>query len=161
MQDLMVDALKGHNADYVEIRLETLDGNRISYRGRDLEDISSSLNSGGCARAYVDGAWGFVTFTKTDDLRSKVALAVSQARMANGDGGSIIAADPVIKEIDPVIEMDPFEIPIEHKVATLKEYIEALWTVKTLQSTSINYGDRKRTTYFANSEGSYLSLIHI
>ena len=47
MQDLMVNALKGHNADYVELRLETLDGNRISYRGRDLEDISSSLNFGG------------------------------------------------------------------------------------------------------------------
>jgi len=157
MQDLMVEALKGHDADYIELRLETIDGNRISYRGRDLEDISSSINSGGCARAYVNGAWGFVTFTKTDDLRSKVALAVSQARMANGDGGSIIAADPIVKEIDPLIEMDPFKIPIESKVATLKDYIEELWTVKTLQSTSINYGDRKRTTHFANSEGSYIA----
>jgi TldD protein len=157
MQDLMVNALKGHNADYVELRLETLDGNRISYRGRDLEDISSSLNSGGCARAYVNGAWGFVTFTKTENLRSKVELAVQQARMANGNGGSIIAADPVITTIDPVIEMDPFEVTIEQKVDNLKEYIEALWTVETLQSTSINYGDRKRTTHFANSEGSYIA----
>lgn len=156
MQDVMTQALKGHNADYLELRLESLDGTRISYRGKELDDISSGNSNGGCARAYVNGAWGFVTFTKTNDLRSKVALAVQQARLANGDGGSIISGDPIVSITPPVKKIDPFTIPLKSKINQLEEYVDSLWSVSSLQSTSLNYGDRKRKTYFANSEGSYI-----
>jgi TldD protein len=156
MQDLMTQALKGHNADYLELRLETLDGTRISYRGKELDDISSGNSNGGCARAYVNGAWGFVTFTKTNDLRSKVALAVQQARLANGDGGSIVSGDPIVSITPPVKKIDPFTVPLKSKINQLEEYVDSLWSVSSLQSTSLNYGDRKRRTYFANSEGSYI-----
>jgi TldD protein len=156
MQDLMTQALKGHNADYLELRLESLDGTRISYRGKELDDISSGNSNGGCARAYVNGAWGFVTFTKTNDLRSKVALAVQQARLANGDGGSIISGDPIVSITPPVKKIDPFTVPLKSKINQLEEYVDSLWSVSSLQSTSLNYGDRKRRTYFANSEGSYI-----
>jgi len=156
MQDLMTQALKGHNADYLELRLESLDGTRISYRGKELDDISSGNSNGGCARAYVNGAWGFVTFTKTNDLRSKVALAVQQARLANGDGGSIISGDPIVSITPPVKKIDPFTVPLKSKINQLEEYVDSLWSVSSLQSTSLNYGDRKRKTYFANSEGSYI-----
>lgn len=152
----MTQALKGHNADYLELRLESLDGTRISYRGKELDDISSGNSNGGCARAYVNGAWGFVTFTKTNDLRSKVALAVQQARLANGDGGSIISGDPIVSITPPVKKIDPFTIPLKSKINQLEEYVDSLWSVSSLQSTSLNYGDRKRKTYFANSEGSYI-----
>ena len=156
MQDVMTQALKGHNADYLELRLESLDGTRISYRGKELDDISSGNSNGGCARAYVNGAWGFVTFTKTNDLRSKVALAVQQARLANGDGGSIISGDPIVSITPPVKKIDPFTVPLKSKINQLEEYVDSLWSVSSLQSTSLNYGDRKRKTYFANSEGSYI-----
>jgi len=152
----MTQALKGHNADYLELRLESLDGTRISYRGKELDDISSGNSNGGCARAYVNGAWGFVTFTKTNDLRSKVALAVQQARLANGDGGSIISGDPIVSITPPVKKIDPFTVPLKSKINQLEEYVDSLWSVSSLQSTSLNYGDRKRKTYFANSEGSYI-----
>ena len=152
----MTQALKGHNADYLELRLESLDGTRISYRGKELDDISSGNSNGGCARAYVNGAWGFVTFTKTNDLRSKVALAVQQARLANGEGGSIISGDPIVSITPPVKKIDPFTVPLKSKINQLEEYVDSLWSVSSLQSTSLNYGDRKRKTYFANSEGSYI-----
>ena len=151
-----MQALKGHNADYVELRLEELDGSHISYRGRELEDIGRSTNQGGCARAYINGAWGFVTFTRTEDLRDKVALAVQQARLASGEGGTLAQGKPIEAIIPPVLETDPFSIPLEQKVGLLEEYVDALWSVPSLQSTSLNYGDRRRTTRFANSEGSYI-----
>ena len=72
MRDMMTEAVQGHNADYVELRLEELAGSHISYRARDLEDIGSSSSRGGCARAYVNGAWGFVTFTRLDGLKEKI-----------------------------------------------------------------------------------------
>ena len=156
MRDIMMEALRGHNADYVELRLEELESNHIAYRGRELEDIGSSTAKGGCARAYINGAWGFVTFTRAEDLRQKVALAVQQARLASGEGGSLARGDPVEAIIPPVLETDPFTVSLDRKVGLMEEYVEALWSVPSLQSTSLGYGDRRRLTRFANSEGSYI-----
>jgi TldD protein len=156
MRDEMTAALKGHKADYVELRLEELEGSHISYRGRDLEDIGRSTSKGGCARAFVNGAWGFVTFTRADSLREKVELAVRQARLASGEGGRLSRGQPVERVVPPVLVHDPFKVPLDKKVGLLEEYVEALWSVPGLQSTSLGYGDRRRRTFFANSEGSYI-----
>ncbi|MCH8235776.1 MAG: hypothetical protein IIC29_06595, partial [Chloroflexi bacterium] len=39
LRDQMQDAIKGHGADYLEIRLEESDSTRIQYRARELEEI--------------------------------------------------------------------------------------------------------------------------
>ena len=41
MRDQITEALKGHDADYIEIRVEEGESARIQYRGRELEDIGS------------------------------------------------------------------------------------------------------------------------
>ncbi len=161
MRDEMQAAIRGHDADYVELRVEDIDETRISYRGRDLEDIGRSKSGGGCARAYVKGAWGFVTFTRLDDLRAKVALAVRQARLASGEGGELVRRDPVERLLPETNGQandatNPLLIPLDRKVGLMNEYVEAQWTVPEVQSTSLGYGDQKRTVRFANSEGSYI-----
>jgi len=42
MQDELGDALKGHSADYIEIRLEESHATRIVYRGERLEEIGKT-----------------------------------------------------------------------------------------------------------------------
>ena len=46
MRDLIQDALRGHNADYVEVRLEEGVSSHITYAGRELEDIGASSSQG-------------------------------------------------------------------------------------------------------------------
>ncbi len=75
----ITDALKGHGADYVEIRLEQSYVSRIVYRGHRVEEIGKTSSIGGNVRALVKGGWGFVSFNDFDDLKAKVALAVRQA----------------------------------------------------------------------------------
>ena len=156
MHDEMTQALSGHKADYVELRLEELDSSHISFRGRELDDIGGSSSKGGAARAYVNGAWGFVTFTKAGNLRERVALAVRQASLAAGEGGEIARGEAIVAEIPPVLDIDPFNVPLDQKVGLLRSYVEELWSVPRIQSTSLGSGERRRVTHFANSEGSYI-----
>jgi predicted Zn-dependent protease len=71
-RDEIEAALRGHNADYVEIRLDDTDTSRIVYRGRELEEIGRSRSFGGNARALVNGGWGFVSFNDPSNLRSEL-----------------------------------------------------------------------------------------
>ena len=57
-------ALRGHGADYVEMRFDDTSTNRIVYRGRELEEIGRTRSFGGNARALVRGGWGFVSFNE-------------------------------------------------------------------------------------------------
>ena len=82
MRDIVRQALQGHDAEYVELRLEDAESTRLQYRGKDLEEANRTRSKGGCARALVNGGWGFVSFNSYDDLAEKVRLAVRQARIA-------------------------------------------------------------------------------
>ena len=55
IRDQMQDALTGHGADFVEIRLEESDSSRIQYRARDIEEIGRTSGRGGSVRAPVKG----------------------------------------------------------------------------------------------------------
>ena len=156
MRDLIQDALRGHNADYVEARLEEAVSSHISYAGRDLEDIGASSSRGGNARALVGGGWGFVSFNDLSHLRDKVALAVSQARMVGGDRVSLAPVEPRVAIVPPHVVKDPTQIPLAVKKALLDEYNGIMLSVPAIHSASISYADRNKTVYFANSEGAYI-----
>jgi predicted Zn-dependent protease len=52
-REMLSGALKGHEADYVEIRLEERRATGIRYRGKELEDVSEPTSSGGNVRALA------------------------------------------------------------------------------------------------------------
>ena len=83
MRDLFFDALKGHEADYIEIHYEESEATYIEYRGNRVEEVSRTRNSGGNVRALARGGWGFVSFNCLDGLGDKVALAIDEARLAS------------------------------------------------------------------------------
>ena len=75
LRDRLADALRGHGADYAEIRVEETDATSLTYRGRTLEEVGRTSNLGGCVRAVVNGGWGFVSFNSLEGLRDRVGLA--------------------------------------------------------------------------------------
>ena len=56
-RDRIEDALKGHDARYIEVRVDEVQGTHIRYRGRDLDEIGHTMGVGGCVRALA-GGWG-------------------------------------------------------------------------------------------------------
>ncbi|MBI2913129.1 MAG: TldD/PmbA family protein [Chloroflexi bacterium] len=152
----MEAALKGHHADYVEVRIDDTATNRIIYRGRELEEIGRTRGFGGNARALVKGGWGFVSFNDPTGLRERVAEAVSQARHVGRERSALAAVEPAVDVVPLEVAKDPRAIPLAAKKELLDRYNETMWSVPGVTSTNITYWDAHKRVVFASSEGSYI-----
>ncbi len=161
IRDKIADALKGQDADYIEIRIEEREASHIQYRGKELEDIGRSTSLGGNARALVKGGWGFVSFNEPIGLRDKVELAVKQARLVGKEESKLSPVAPVVDMVTPQIKKDPTAIPLAQKKRLLDEYNEIIWATPKIQTSVIAYGDGKKSVVFANSEGSYIEQARV
>jgi len=149
-------ALRGHDADYVEIRIDDTATNRLTYRGRELEEIGRTRSFGGNARAQVKGGWGFVSFNDPSGLRERVAEAVSQARHVGRERSVLAEVAPVVEMVPLEMGKDPRTIPLASKKELLDRYNETMLSVPGVTSTNIVYWDGHKRVVFASSEGSYI-----
>jgi len=156
MRDEIEQALRGHNADYVELRLEENESTRISYRGRELEDIGRGSNRGGCARALVKGGWGFASFNSLDNLRARVEAAVQQARLAGREESKLAPVEPHVETVPAVVGKDPASVSLADKKSLLDRYVDIIWSVPGIQTSIIGYGDGRKRVVFASSEGAFI-----
>jgi TldD protein len=160
-RELVQDALRGHGADYCEIRIEETGATRLVYRGRGLEDVVQSTGRGGNVRACVNGGWGFVSFNSLDGLKSRVGQAVSQARAVGGDGTKLAPVDPQVQSVPPRIVRDPRKVPLADKKARMDHYNGLILSTNGIQSVNSVYGDGSRKVSFGNSEGAYVEQEHV
>jgi TldD protein len=153
----IVDALKGHDADYIEAHLEESRISHITYRGKQLESIGRTSAVGGNVRALVRGGWGFVSFNDLDDLPGKVELAVKQARFVGKEESQLAPVDPAV-EVVPALKTakNPLSVPLAEKKQLLDEYNDIIWQTPKIQTSTINYGDSHKKTIFASSTGSHI-----
>src|SRR6266540_5625156 len=149
-------ALEGHEADYVEVRLDDTATNRIIYRGRELEEIGRSRSFGGNARALVRGGWGFVSFNEPRGLRKRVEEAVAAARHVGREASMLAEVAPVIDRVPLEVKKDPRVVPLATKKKVLDRYNETMLSVDGVTSTNITYSDGHKRVVFASSEGSYI-----
>jgi len=155
-REIFESALKGHNADYIEIRLDDTTANRITYRGRELEEIGRSRSFGGNVRALVRGGWGFVSFNDPADLRRRVAQAVSQARLAGKEESALAEVEPVVDAVSLEVKKDPRAIPLADKVELLKVYNDIIWSTPGISSSNVSYADAYKHVTLATSEGTFI-----
>jgi len=156
-RDQIAEALKGHEAEYVEIRLEESESTRIQYRGKELEDISQPVSVGGCVRALVRGGWGFISFNDLNNsLWGKVAVAVGQATLVGKEGTVFTTMLPIEDSVEEMPQKDPSTISLAEKKRLLDEYNEVIGGVPRIETSTVTYRDKLRQVVFANSEGSYI-----
>ena len=156
MRNELANASRGHNADYVEIRLEESQVTRIVYRGQRLEEIGRTTSLGGNVRALVKGGWGFVSFNNVKGLRDKVELAVKQARLVGKEDSKFSQTEPAVDIVTAETKKDPTTVPLASKKQMLDEYNDIILSTPKIQTSNIGYHDSQRKITFANSEGSYI-----
>jgi len=155
-RDEIEKAVRGHNADYAEIRFDDTATNRIVYRGQELEEIGRTRSFGGCARALVNGGWGFVSFNRPQDIRARVEEAVAQARHVGTETSVLAPVDPVVDIVPADVKTDPRTITLARKKDIFDGYNAKMLSVDGVTSTNIVYVDAHKRVTFASSEGSYV-----
>jgi TldD protein len=161
VRDQIQEALKGQNADYVELRVEEATGASITYRSQEIDNISNNRSFGGCARALVRGGWGFVSFNSADGLREKVSQAVEQARLVGNERSQLAEVEPHDEVVAPLLLQDPAQVSLTAKKELLDEYVDLVWSQPGVTSSTVTYVDGKRSVHFANSEGTYLEQARV
>jgi len=155
-RDEIERALRSHDADYVEVRLDDTATNRIVYRGRELEEIGRIRSFGGNVRALLRGGWGFVSFNEPAELRKRVEEAISAAHHVGRETSMLAEVPPVVDSVRLKVKKDPRAIPLATKKEMLDRYNEKMLSVQGATSTNIMYYDGHKRVVFASSEGSYI-----
>ena len=156
MRNELDGVLKGHDADYVEIRLEESQVTRIVYRGERLEEIGRTSSLGGNVRVLSRGGWGFVSFNHADNLRDRIELAVKQARLVGKEDSRFVLTGPVVDIVAAETKKNPTTVLLASKKQLFDEYNDIILSTPKIQTSSIGYHDSQRKTTFANSEGAYI-----
>jgi len=156
VKDRLFDALTKSTADYAEVRFEEEDATTIAYRGKELEQVSSSKLSGGIVRACTKGGWGQATFEELDDLPRGVREACESAALVGAETTQLAETDGAVDAEAPAdMERDFREVPLDDKLKLITGYNDiVLGTDPAVVSSSVAYRDSFRTVHFASSRGS-------
>jgi TldD protein len=154
-----VAAATAAGAGYADARVVTEESESLTVRNQQLEGIDRSTSTGLGVRVLVDGSWGFAASARTDgtDIERTAKLAVAIARAARtlpGEPVRLTPVEPVTATWSSPMQVDPFNVPLEEKVALLMEASRRMQTVKHLSFAEAGIDLYRRHTWFASSEGA-------
>jgi TldD protein len=157
MRDRLEQALKVHNVEYADIRIEDLTTSWVNFRGKDLDSIGSSRTKGGIVRALYKGGWGYATFNDLDDLEKRVKEACEIARLVGKEQTYFAPVESVVDVIPAHMLKDFRDVPLSAKKALTEEYNQlVLGHHKKIQTSYVGYADHFKQVWFASSQGTYI-----
>jgi TldD protein len=154
-----VEAANAAGADYADARVVTDEAESLTVRNQAMEGIDRSTSEGVGIRVLVDGYWGFAATARleAEEIDRTARLAVEIARAA-----ARLPMDPVrLAPVEPVtgtwhspMQNDPFNVPLEEKVALLMEATRRMQSVNGLSFAEGGIDLFRRRTLLATSEGT-------
>jgi TldD protein len=159
LASVALEAARSAGADYADIRIATNRTQRAGTRERIVSGVMDSETSGFGIRVLVDGTWGFAA---SRDVTTEEVARVARVAVAQGRANRAAQLRPV--ELAPLdwtgrgewrspIEIDPFDIPIEDKVALLLDANEAAMGVAGVAFASSNMSFLREEKFFASTDG--------
>ena len=161
-----IEAARMAGASYADCRVASVRTESVSAREQRVQSINNSETFGFGVRVLVDGSWGFAAsnLLLPEEAARVARLAVTQAR-ANRRGQlrpvelAPVAAYPDASWSTP-IEIDPFTVPIEDKVALLFAANEAATKVPGARFASSSMYFHTEHVVLATTEGSLIEQTH-
>ncbi len=154
-----LDAARAAGASYADVRIGRYRNQTIVTRERQVSSVSDEESYGLGVRTLVDGCWGFAA-TSTMTRPAVQAAAREAAALAR-------AARTVYKrrvELAPVtavtgawmtpVRRDPFDVPLEEKIALLLAANEAALKVNGVRFVNSGVSQRREIKTLVTSEGT-------
>jgi TldD protein len=155
--DILKKAIASYSksVDYLEIRVEQSEATGLGFRGYQLDAVDRSFALSGGIRACYRGGWSFVTFNGLAELDTRIAEAISQAKLVGEETTQLAEIEPIEDVVTVAIKRDPRGISLAEKRALLEGYNKLILDYDPrIQTTMTGISDRFTTNYFINSTGS-------
>ena len=156
-----LDASRTAGADYADVRIQQNRTQNVSTRERRVQGLSDNESFGFGIRVLVEGAWGFAASHELTvaEIERVARQAVAQAR-ANREGlVRRVSLAPAPATPNGVwrapIDVDPFSIAIEDKVALLLAANEAALRVPGARFASASMSFFRSEKTYANTDGTF------
>jgi TldD protein len=153
----LMDSARGR-AGYADARFVRSRVERLSTRNGRLDQLDSHESEGIGIRVRVRGAWGFAAVRGTDRAAAEAALAralaIAEAQPAVPDAAPLAPEPPARGEWSSSFERDPFEVPLEEKLAVLLAADAGLRTEPGVTLTRARFSAFGTDTVFANTDGA-------
>jgi TldD protein len=153
-----VDAARMAGATYADARAVLIRNQSVSTRERQVTGIADRESEGVGVRALVDGAWGFAATSRlTPESAERAARAAAAQARLNATGRrapvALAPAEPGRGDWRSPIALDPFDVPLEEKIALLlAANAEALHAGARFATSSMAFVLERKT--FANTDGA-------
>ena len=160
MRDLLTDLIDsaGARAGYADARFVRSRVERLSTRNGALQQLDSEESEGIGVRVRVGGAWGFASVRGTDRRDAEAALeralAVAEAQPAAGGAVELADEPPARGEWTSPLDRDPFEVPLEEKLAVLLAADAGLRTEPGVSLTLARFSAFQTHKLFASTDGA-------
>jgi len=148
-------------SSYADIRINRYRRESIATREQQVQSVSRSNSYGFGLRVLVNGAWGFAASNVVDAASARtaaeqaVAIAKANAMLATRKV-ALADTDKVVTTWTSTFKNDPFEVPLETKIAFLLKINQtALVPGVSFVSSQVLFADEQK--YFASSEGSRIT----
>ncbi|HEX2190222.1 MAG TPA: TldD/PmbA family protein [Longimicrobiaceae bacterium] len=156
-----LDAAKTAGASYADVRIGRNRSQSVSTRERRVTDLEDTETFGFGVRVLAGGSWGFAA---SRELTASEVERVARQAVAQAKANALAAARPVV--LAPVesypdaewrspVEIDPFDVPIEDKVALLLAANEAALGVKGARFVNSSMFFVREEKTFASTEGTF------
>jgi TldD protein len=158
---LALDAAKSAGADYADVRFVRNRSQNVSTREQRVSGISDSETYGFGIRTLVGGAWGFAASRElTREEVSRVAKqSVAQARASRSALVRPVVLAPTPGPVNGTwkspVEIDPFDVAIEDKVALLLAANAAALKVNGARFVNSSMFFLREEKTFASTDGSF------
>jgi TldD protein len=157
-----LDAAKTAGAEYADVRISQNRNQAIQAREHRVQSLSDSETFGFGVRVLVKGAWGFAAsraLTADEMVRvARQAVAQAQANRAALERPVVLA--PVTPTANGTwrgpAEIDPFDVPIEEKVALLLDANAAALKVSGAKFVNSGMFFLREEKTLATSDGTYV-----
>jgi TldD protein len=131
----------------------------IAIKSGRVEGVASGESEGFGVRVLVDGAWGFaashiLTTAEADRVAGEAVRIARASATALRDQTRLDDRPPARGTYETPLEEDPFEVPLETKIADLLKADEAAGRVKGIAFTESSYAAQREWKTFAATDGS-------
>ena len=162
MRDLSeraLDTASARGAGYADVRVVRRLDESISIKSGRVEGVASGESEGFGVRVLVDGAWGFaashvLTTAEADRVAVEAVRIARASATALRDQTRLDDRPPAQGTYETPFEEDPFEVPLETKIADLLAADQAARRVKGIAFTESSYNAQREWKTFAATDGS-------